>query len=57
MAAEVGQQAPDFTLFNNDKEPTTLSNSKGKTVVLAFFPCSLTGGCSPEMGSFRDLSY
>ena len=56
MAAEVGQQAPDFTLFNNDKEPTTLSNSKGKTVVLAFFPGAFTGVCTTEMGSFRDRS-
>ena len=56
MAAEVGQQAPDFTLFNNDKEPTTLSNSKGKTVVLAFFPGAFTGVCTTEMCSFGDRS-
>ena len=56
MAAEVGQLAPDFTLFNNDKEPTTLSNSKGKTVVLAFFPGAFTGVCTTEMCSFRDRS-
>ena len=56
MSAEVGQQAPDFTLFNNDKEPTTLSNSKGKTVVLAFFPGAFTRVCTTEMCSFRDRS-
>ena len=43
MAAEVGQQAPDFELFDNDKNPTKLSDSKGKNVVLAFFPGAFTG--------------
>ena len=46
MAAEVGQQAPDFELFDNDKNPTKLSDSKGKNVVLAFFPGAFTGVCT-----------
>ncbi len=54
MAAEVGQKAPDFTLFDNDKQPTTLSDSKGKNVVLAFFPGAFTGVCATEMCNFRD---
>ena len=56
MAAEVGQQAPDFELFDNDKNPTKLSDSKGKNVVLAFFPGAFTGVCTTEMCSFRDRS-
>ena len=56
MVAEVGQQAPDFELFDNDKNPTKLSDSKGKNVVLAFFPGAFTGVCTTEMCSFRDRS-
>ena len=56
MAAEVGQQAPDFELFDNDKNPTKLSDSEGKNVVLAFFPGAFTGVCTTEMCSFRDRS-
>ena len=56
MAAEVGQQAPDFELFDNDKNPTKLSDSKGKNVVLAFFPGAFTGVCTTEMCTFRDRS-
>ena len=56
MAAEVGQQAPDFELFDNDKNLTKLSDSKGKNVVLAFFPGAFTGVCTTEMCTFRDRS-
>ncbi|MBC8281548.1 MAG: peroxiredoxin [Chloroflexi bacterium] len=54
MAAEVGQKAPDFELLNSDKQPTKLSDSKGKNVVLAFFPGAFTGVCTSEMCNFRD---
>ena len=54
MAAEVGQKAPDFTLFDSDKQPTKLSDSKGKNVVLAFYPGAFTGVCTTEMCTFRD---
>jgi len=54
MAAEVGQKAPDFTLFDSAKQPTKLSDSKGKNVVLAFYPGAFTGVCTTEMCTFRD---
>ena len=54
MAAEVGQNAPDFTLFDSAKQPTKLSDSKGKNVVLAFYPGAFTGVCTTEMCTFRD---
>ncbi len=54
MAAEVGQQAPDFNLFDSAKQETKLSDSKGKTVVLAFYPGAFTGVCTTEMCTFRD---
>ena len=54
MAAEVGQKAPDFELFDANKQPTKLSDSKGKNVVLAFYPGAFTGVCTTEMCTFRD---
>ena len=56
MSADVGQRAPDFELFDNDKTPTKLSDSTGKNVVLAFFPGAFTGVCTTEMCTFRDRS-
>jgi thioredoxin-dependent peroxiredoxin len=41
---KVGDQAPDFTLPATDGKTYTLSQLKGKTVVLAWFPKAFTGG-------------
>ena len=54
MAADVGQKAPDFTLYDSGKQETKLSDSKGKNVVLAFYPGAFTGVCTTEMCTFRD---
>jgi peroxiredoxin len=42
MGIEVGQQAPDFTLNSHLEKEVTLSDYRGKTVVLAFFPLAWT---------------
>jgi len=54
MAADVGSNAPDFTLMNQDREPVTLSHLKGKPVVLAFFPAAFSSVCQKELCTFRD---
>jgi peroxiredoxin len=54
MALKIGDKAPDFTLFNQDGEAVSLSNFKGKKVVLLFFPAANTGVCTKEMCTFRD---
>ena len=54
MAVEVGQAAPDFALYDMERQQRTLSEFKGKSVVLAFFPGAFTGGCTTEMCTFRD---
>ena len=41
---EVGEQAPDFALPGSDGKIHKLSDYKGKTVVLAWFPKAFTGG-------------
>ncbi len=54
MAVEVGQSAPDFTLYDTDRNQRSLSEFRGKNVVLAFFPGAFTGACTNEMCTFRD---
>ena len=41
---KVGDAAPNFTLKASDGKTYTLSQLKGKTVVLAWFPKAFTGG-------------
>ena len=54
MAADVGSQAPDFTLMNEDRQPVTLSAQRGKPVLLAFFPAAFSSVCTKELCTFRD---
>jgi peroxiredoxin len=54
MAIIVGQQAPDFKLFNTEKKEISLSDYKGKNLVILFFPLAFTGVCTAELCSVRD---
>ena len=54
MAIQIGQPAPDFTLRDTDKNPVTLSEQRGKTVLLLFFPLAFTSVCTKELCSVRD---
>jgi peroxiredoxin len=54
MALQVGQKAPDFELFDSDKNKISLSDQKGKNVVLLFFPQAFTGVCTKELCGVRD---
>jgi len=54
MAIQIGQAAPDFTLYDTEKNAVTLSEQKGKNVVLLFFPAAFTSVCTKELCLFRD---
>ena len=54
MKIEVGQPAPDFTLYASDKSKVTLSDLRGKNVLLLFFPLAFTSTCTAELCSVRD---
>ena len=54
MAIAIGQTAPNFSLFDSEKNKVTLSELKGKNVVLLFFPLAFTGVCTKELCSVRD---
>ncbi len=51
---KVGDIAPDFTLYNSEKKQITLSQQRGHTVVLLFFPLAFTSTCTKELCSVRD---
>ena len=50
----VENKAPEFTLKNTQKEDVSLSNFKGKPVVLAFYPGAFTGVCDTEMCKLKE---
>ncbi len=54
MKIEVGSKAPDFGLYSSEKEKVSLSDYKGKNVVLLFFPLAFTGVCTKELCNVRD---
>ena len=52
--AQVGSEAPDFTLAADGGDSVTLSDLRGKKVVLYFYPKDDTPGCTKEACGFRD---
>ena len=51
----VGNKAPDFTLMDETGREISLSDFKGKKVVIYFYPKDDTPGCTKEACSFRDV--
>ena len=52
---EVGTQAPDFTLPDQNGDMKTLSDYRGSKVVLYFYPRDNTSGCTKQACSFGEL--
>ena len=50
----ISEKAPDFTLTDGDGNSWTLSDYKGKTVVLLFYPGDNTPVCTAQLCSVRD---
>ena len=51
---EIGSKAPEFSLPDQNGEVHTLSDYKGKKVILYFYPKDMTGGCTSQACNFRD---
>jgi len=51
---EVGQSAPDFTLPSSAGDSWTLSQHRGRSVVVYFYPAASTPGCTTQACDFRD---
>lgn len=54
MALDINQTAPDFTLFNTEKQSINLQELRGKNVLVLFFPLAFTGVCTTELCTIRD---
>lgn len=54
MPIQSGIQAPEFTLLDEDEKVHTLSDYRGRPVVLYFYPKDDTPGCTVEACNFRD---
>ena len=50
----VGDPAPDFTLPTADGGSVTLSDLRGRHVIVYFYPAAMTPGCTKEACDFRD---
>lgn len=54
MKIEAGQKAPDFSVYDTEKNKVTLSQFRGENVVLLFFPFAFSRVCTQELCSVRD---
>ena len=52
---EIGQKAPEFTLPDKDGNNVSLSDFRGKKVVLYFYPKDNTPGCTRQACAFAGL--
>ncbi|NKY87144.1 thioredoxin-dependent thiol peroxidase [Nocardia veterana] len=49
-----GDPAPDFTLPDADGKPVSLSDYRGRKVIVYFYPAASTPGCTKQACDFRD---
>ncbi|BCZ45911.1 peroxiredoxin [Clostridium gelidum] len=52
---ELGTKAPEFTLLNQDGEEVSLSDFKGKKIVLYFYSKDNTAGCTKQACGFAEI--
>jgi peroxiredoxin len=52
---EVGAEAPDFTLPDQDGKEVSLSDLRGRTVVLAFFPLAFSPVCTDQLNLYQEV--
>ena len=54
MSELVGQEAPDFTLRDQDGKKVTLSDLRGQTIVLVFYPLDWSPVCTDQLNLYQD---
>ena len=55
MSDLVGQEAPDFTLRDQDGKKVTLSELRGQTVVLVFYPLDFSPVCTDQLNIYEEV--
>jgi peroxiredoxin len=51
----VGEQAPDFTLRNQDGEKVSLSDYRGRKVILVFYPGDFSPVCGDQLSIYQEV--
>jgi peroxiredoxin len=54
MQINIGDRAPEFTLYNTKNEKVSLSDFKNQNTLILFFPLAFTGVCTTELCDTRD---
>ncbi|GAA1038448.1 thioredoxin-dependent thiol peroxidase [Virgisporangium ochraceum] len=54
MTLQTGDPAPEFTLTTDTGEQLSLSDLRGKRVILYVYPAAMTPGCTKQACDFRD---
>ncbi|HEX2266385.1 MAG TPA: peroxiredoxin family protein, partial [Solirubrobacterales bacterium] len=52
---EVGEQAPDFTLRDQDGEKVSLSDFRGRKVMLVFYPGDFSPVCGDQLSIYQEV--
>jgi peroxiredoxin len=52
---EAGEPAPDFTLRNQDGEKVSLSDFRGRKVLLVFYPMDFSPVCSDQLSIYQEV--
>ena len=52
---EIGTEAPDFSLPDQNGEFRSLADYRGQKVILYFYPKDMTSGCTKQACSFGEL--
>jgi peroxiredoxin Q/BCP len=56
MALAPGDTAPDFSLLDQSEAPVSLSDFKGRKVLIYFYPKASTPGCTTQSCGLRDVA-
>ena len=54
MDLQIGDKAPDFTLYSSELQEVSLADYKGKKLIVHFFPMAFTGVCTTQLCTMRD---
>ena len=52
---EAGEQAPDFSLPNHTGSRSSLSDFRGRKVMLAFYPSDFSPVCSDQLSIYQEV--